>query len=370
MILATPFSSWPGGSAQLINTYVRTDVVCLFVFAATVISVDQIKTIYKLFAFSGVAVLLVARFMAKPDAEGRLALDVIDSTIGNPNDLAAHILLLLPFVLYVGFKFGNILVKLIAAGCAFYSVWVILGTSSRGALLGLAGMGIFLFLKATGPQRVAVLVGVPAFALLMFAILPGKNVARLTTLFSQSSAPADIADEAGESMASRTYLLKKSIEFTFKYPIVGVGPGQFSSFEGVTSRATGKHGNWHETHNSYTQVSSECGLPAAILMIIGCFGSLGLVNRTLRQARKLGCKDLAGLCTCYLISWSGYLITITFLACAYKFTEPMMVGLAVAIHFAAQREFAKVAPATPATAAPAFPRQRKPGPLAPLPRAI
>ena len=43
-------------------------------------------------------VLCIVKFLAKPDAEGRLAFDVVDSTIGNANDLAAHVLLLLPFL--------------------------------------------------------------------------------------------------------------------------------------------------------------------------------------------------------------------------------------------------------------------------------
>ncbi len=183
--------------------------------------------------------------------------------------------------------------------------------------------------------------GVPVLATVLVAILPAQNLARLRTIFNpENPAAAGIAAEAGESFDSRTYLLKKSIEYTFQHPVFGVGPGQFSNYEGSSSRKVGEHGNWHETHNSYTQISSECGLPAVILMMAASFGAMGLVSKTLKKARACGNKEVAGACVCYLVSWAGYLVTITFLACGYRFTLPAMIGLAAAIHIAGERELA------------------------------
>jgi O-antigen ligase len=348
MICAVPFSSWQGGSAQLVSSYLRTGYICLFVLAGTVAGWKDIKTIFNMMAASGFIVLCVVKFLAKPDSEGRLAFDVFDSTIGNPNDLAAHVLLLLPFILYFAFGAGqNKLLRALALGCGFYSVWIILGTSSRGALIALAAMAIYLFFNASGAQRIATLVAIPVLAAVLVTILPEQNLARLGTIFNseQSTAAArGIAAEAGESFESRSYLLKKSIEFTFQHPIFGVGPGQFSNYEGLTSRAVGEHGNWHETHNSYTQISSECGLPAAIMMLAALVGSLVLVSRTLKKARARGNKEIASACICYLVSWAGYLVALIFLAGGYRFTLPAMVGLAAAMHIAGERELA--APAT------------------------
>ena len=67
-------------------------------------------------------------------------------------------------------------------------------------------------------------------------------------------------------------------------------------------------------------------------------GSLGLVNKTMRKARERGNKEVAGACLCYLVSWGGYLITISFLACGYRFTLPAMVSLGIALYFAGERE--------------------------------
>jgi O-antigen ligase len=251
-------------------------------------------------------------------------------------------LLLLPFIVDFAFKSGqNKMWGILALGGGLYSTWVILGTSSRGALVGLAAMALLLFFKASGAQKIGIVIAVPVLAAVLIAVMPAQNLMRLATIFTSSSGSAEaegIAAEAGESRESRTYLLKKSIQFTFEHPVFGVGPGQFSNFEGLTSKKAGQHGNWHETHNTYTQISSECGIPALILMLAGMFGACALVNKTLKKARAQGNKELAGACVCYLISWVGYLVTIFFLACAYRFTLPTMVGFAIAIHLAAERE--------------------------------
>src|SRR5262249_17768976 len=64
--------------------------------------------------------------------------------------------------------------------------------------------------------------------------------------------------EAAGSAEERKLLLIQSLNITTQYPVFGVGPGNFS----VVS------GNWRVTHNSYTQVSSEGGLPAIILYLM------------------------------------------------------------------------------------------------------
>ncbi len=149
MLIATPVSSWPGGSAQLVSTYLRTDYICLLVLAGTVSTWKDIKTVFNMLVASGFIVLCVVRFLATPDNEGRLALDVTDSTIGNPNDLAAHVLLLLPFMCISDLRPGRIrYFGLLALGGGFYSVWIILGTSSRGAFIALASNGGLPFLQS------------------------------------------------------------------------------------------------------------------------------------------------------------------------------------------------------------------------------
>ena len=50
----------------------------------------------------------------------------------------------------------------------------------------------------------------------------------------------------------------RSLEMTANHPIFGVGPGNFQTLTG----------DWHVTHNTYTELSSECGIPALFLFLL------------------------------------------------------------------------------------------------------
>jgi len=56
-------------------------------------------------------------------------------------------------------------------------------------------------------------------------------------------------------------LFLRSIQLTFEHPILGVGPGEFMDAEAEEAAVAGKKAMWHFTHNSYTELSSETGLP-------------------------------------------------------------------------------------------------------------
>jgi O-antigen ligase len=108
----------------------------------------------------------------------------------------------------------------------------------------------------------------------------------------------------------------------------------------------GQHGRWLETHNAYTQMSSECGIPGLLLMLGGVVSAFRMINRTFKRAKAQGNKEVADACLCYMVSWLGYLVTLFFLAGAYFFTLPAMISLAIAMYYAAERELARTAPVT------------------------
>ncbi|MDE3195005.1 MAG: O-antigen ligase family protein [Acidobacteriota bacterium] len=343
MVAATPFSSWPGASAQKVFGYLRTDLICLYVIAGVVLTWKEVTSMVKALSLSAFSVLLISRFFARADAEGRLNLDLgFNGIISNSNDLAAHIVLLLPFALLPMLKPGrNVLARALMLGSVFFGLWIVLGTSSRGAMLGLFAMAAFFFYRLKGSQRVLVMIMVPVLGVILLLVLPQANLARLATLFgSKPDLVEGGYDEAGESMATREYLFRQSIKFTLEHPLFGVGPTQFSNFEGLSAKASGEHGSWHETHNTYTQISSECGIPALIFAVAALIGVVVAVNKTFKAAAAAHDTEVYNICLCYLAAMIGYLVTITFLACAYRFTLPAMIGVGVAISVAGQKRLA------------------------------
>ena len=125
-----------------------------------------------------------------------------------------------------------------------------------------------------------------------------------------------IADTTG-SAQERKELLTRSLELTYRHPIFGIGPAQF-----------GNGGLWHQTHNSYTQLSSEAGLPA--LMIF-----LALMRRTFRNLRSIRTVPrrsqvwyLGGALYCAMI---GYLVGAFFLSTAYWLVPYLLVSYGLAL---------------------------------------
>jgi O-antigen ligase len=281
---------------------------------------------------AGIVNLLTARIFAREDSGGRLTMDA-SGTIGNSNDLAAHLIIVLPFLLFIAMdRKRNPLLRVATLPLMGYGVSVILGTGSRGALVALGAVFLFMILRASPRQRALTVLAAGIMTVASLALLPSATLNRLGTLFGAE----DVA--AQESGESRSYLFWTSVQYTVEHPIFGVGLGQFPNFEGKTSREAGQHGNWHATHCSWTQVSSECGVPALLFFVLGIGSAVFLVHRTWRQARNQGFTEISNACFCYLIAMVGFLVAITFLANAYRFYFPAMIGLAISMCSVARRQ--------------------------------
>ena len=167
-------------------------------------------------------------------------------------------------------------------------------------------------------------------------LLSGTNaLERLGSLFGGQTRRSEGIRDA------RDYLLRQSIIYTVKHPVFGIGMDQFPNYEGRMSIDAGVRGNWHETHNAVTQVSSELGVPAVIFFVMAIGTALASVNRIYGQARREGYTEIANASFCYLLSMAGYLTSIIFLSNAYRYYLPIMIGLAVALTINAQKVMSK-----------------------------
>lgn len=330
MVLATPFSSWPGGSAGRVLIYARVDGIYLVLVGGMALNWNEVRAIFRTIAAAAVVNLVSTRIFEHV-SNGRVVLQS-SGTIGNSNDLAAHLLLVLPFVLFFMLGAGrSIVLRIVVPGLLLYGLWVILGTASRGALVALAVVFLYVLIHISLPQKFLLLVVGGMITLLALIALPAVTLHRLGSLFGSKE------EEAAESTESREYLFRTSVKYTIQHPLFGVGPDQFANYEGKTSREAGLYGTWHETHCVFTQVSSECGVPALIFFTAGLGSAILLVLRTYRKAKREGYLEIATGCFCYLLAMLGHLVALLFLAQAYTFRLPAMVGLAVTLSFAAMR---------------------------------
>jgi O-antigen ligase len=372
-VICVPFSSWPGGSSETVQVYWRTQFPMLFVTGGLTVGWADCRRMINAIAASAIVILYIAA-TASVDYGGRLAISF--GSIANSNDIAAFLLLLTPFVAYLGLAKSTkaILRPVCLAGIGFSAV-SILSTASRGALLALAVMLAYLFWKLPGRQRMAMIALVALGGPIAVALTPDSAVNRLKTLFGAENVQE--AEEAELSADAREAMLRKSFEYMIRNPIVGVGPAQFSVYDDRVSREEqGKmRGSWIAVHNSYTQAGAEMGFPGLITFLGGLFFTFRSLNRShtaLKGRPEWTDHRLAILCT--TTGLVGFAVAIFFLNFTFIFVMPALAGLAIAIERAVNFELIPLAQAAAQSQAPAAgvalksppsagPARTQPGPL-------
>ncbi len=334
MFLCVPFSSWKYGSFMLAKNYVRDDLLMLFTIAGLVVSWRECRLLVRIIGIAAILNVITGRIFANVEG-GRLALDF--GTVGNPNDYAAHLLLTLPFVLVTIYNSRSILARLIAFATICGGVLFILRTGSRGALIALVICSAFAFLRGSGLQRMVLMCLAPVVIVAVFAYVPAAALQRIVSF---SASEQDASAEALQSSEARRYLLQKGLEYTAEFPLFGVGPGQFPGYEGSHNKVIGDHGMWHQTHNVWVQVSSECGIPGALFFLGGYISSFLMLNRTFRKAaRRPDCRDIRNTTFCVMLGMVGFCVAISFLNFAYFYYGPAIAGIAISLWRAANWEF-------------------------------
>jgi len=333
LIVTVPFSSWPGNSAQAVFTYIEANLPIVLMIGGLTRSWSDLKLIIGSLACAGICNELTAEYLSR-NVGGRLELTGI-VTIGNANDFAAHLLMLLPFVVFVGLskEYPKIL-RLLMLPTTLFALSFALRTGSRGAVLALALTYVVIVITGRGASRLLFALAIPVIAAMYFAVLPGELTKRFATILSPDDQTAvssgAAADEAVASADGRKYLLRRGVELTLQHPLFGVGVADFAVSEGST-RAGGLTGRWMAPHNTYTQVSSETGIPGLLLLVAALAASFRLSIKTRRQASRLGMKGLSAAAYALAISFVLFCSSAFFLSLAYSIYFPTLAGLSLAM---------------------------------------
>jgi len=344
MAVAVPFSTWRGESVSIFTSYVRADFPLLFILGGMALTWKECKWMLIALALSAVSTIAMERLFSGMGEDGRLSLNS-SGTISNSNDYAAHLIVLLPFLLWVILTPSAKIWKALSLGFLIFGLLVVLKTGSRGAFIGLIAGFVVILLR--GPGRLRWILGIAApialFAILTF--LPESLMVRYSGILG-SAAPSASASQAEvtaeDSTSARKYLLMTSLKFTIEHPLLGVGPGAFSMYEGGTSqRLLGKNGQWQETHNAYTEVSSEVGIPAVICYLGAIVCTFLSLNRIMTFGRKNKIPVLTATAFCSLLSFTMLCAAMAFLTLGYRFYLPALCGLSIALERVMRMEFSQ-----------------------------
>jgi O-antigen ligase len=349
MCVCVPFSVWRGGSVRMLRDSWAMALCSFVIIASAVQGLEQCRRIMYTLAAATVFIEIITLVMGRAQG-GRMAL--LRGTLGNANYLALILLMGVPFCLFVmrtkpglsPLKFACLLMLL----CIPVTV---AATGSRGGLVTLAVMFLLYFVPLPFSQKAVV--GILALILSVIAITWSARSAldRFKTMFT-TSAPVQLSDSeqsATESMELRKELLLSSLQLTMRHPLLGVGPGMFAVANANYADATTGRSNynaWHETHNTFTQLSCEDGLPGLFLYslaLLFCFKIVRSADKRARQYPALSSvRHMAFALRLALIAFTG---TALFASNAYMYYFPMLAGLCVAVERAIAAQLSSQMPA-------------------------
>jgi O-antigen ligase len=249
----------------------------------------------------------------------KMGTDRIEGVLGglfdNPNDMALHLVTMIPLALGLLFVARSLSRKLFYGLCALLMAAATVVTFSRGGFLGLFAALFVLAWKIGRRNRFAVVMMFLMVGAIFFVIVPGVFTGRFMSVFG--------GDADSGSAVARQALLLKSILTTIRHPLLGVG---MSNFHIVSI---------HEqvSHNAYTQISAELGIPALIVYVLFMWSSLKRM-RTIEQETY----DSRARARVYYLavglqaSLIGFMVSSFFASVAYLWYIYFLVGYAVCLH--------------------------------------
>lgn len=351
MILAAPFSVWRAGSAAMLANYVPRAYLNFFYISTFVASLRKCRQWMYVQIAAGAALLLTCAAFGKiGDDPSDARFRIPDSLFfANANELALALLLAICsflFLLHQRPLLSRIagIVGIVIASCYAFR------TGSRGCVIAASAMLVSLFLLSRSKLKFAGL-GVALLGIALAIALGAESsptLHRLSLIVSDGSsepeAESDLSSVA--SQQEREELFKSSLRYTIAHPLFGVGPDQFAAAVSEDAERTGEHIAWLGTHNTYTQLSSECGL-AALIFYVGVIALCIRSNLRLhRQTRgRPLCQNIAALSQCLLAATVVFAASAFFFHMAYSAYLPIIAGSTVALERAAQTTARKCASA-------------------------
>lgn len=240
------------------------------------------------------------------------------SFIADNNQLALAIIMVIPLLNYLRLQAGNTWINKGCIAAMLLCIAGALGTQSRGALLGLLGMGIFLFLKSSkkGIVFIILIMSVPAVLMLM----PEAWMERMSTITTYEQDASAMGRINAWIMAWNLALDRFPIGGGFAtwaadvYQIYAPDPSKVLVAHSIYFHILGDHG--------------FMGLSLFILIFIFSWMNGSWVIRQAITHEQLGwASELAAMCQVSLI---GYLIGGAFLSLTY-FDLPYYIVMSMAL---------------------------------------
>jgi O-antigen ligase len=328
-VVCVPFASWRGGAFWTVfGDYGKCIVMTIMIG----IAVNSVTRLRRLLFIQASATALIAA-IGCVFYRNMTRLQVGNGLYGNANDFAIMIALNWPICMGFMLATRNPFKKVAWGLGLIFMLYAVTLTYSRSGFIATAVAVIASFWEfGIKGKRRHLVVGAAILALLLLPVLiPSHYGVRLAGIVNPSIDPLDRG-----SAAVRRELLILSLKMTATHPIFGVGPGQF---ENVTQ-------TWFLTHNTYTQLSSEVGIPGFILFVL----VLRQVFRNLKGIQKTEAfrndPQIHIFASALRASFAGYLVGAFFASYGYELFIYALVAFTGVLYTACQEQAPTTKPRT------------------------
>jgi len=349
MLVCVPFSTWRRGSLLLVWEYGIHSHVLFFFALAFLLNLKQCRVFMLATALGSYVLLLWCYLFGAMDPVSYRFTIPKSLFFGNANDLGIYIAISMGSLAYLLMQKSLFLrfFGLLGLPIAFF---YLLKTGSRGAAIACAAFVVTAFFYSRGVAKMMVVVGLALVAAVAIVTIPSATLSRLTMVFLDPKeevraerVSSDMEMHSIASQIARSELIKLSLWYTITNPVFGVGPGEFIDRVGGDAAMKSKRSGWVGTHNAYTQVSSECGLPAAFLFLSVLWLVLRTAHRLLAQSR--GHPELVmvnQLAFALLLTTVAFSVSALFHHIAYTSYLALLGGQALAYEHAARPLLARI----------------------------
>lgn len=337
-VVGIPFAYWRGGSFQVLTQEWMKTLLVFFLLTQTLVSVIRIRII--LWAIILSELVVTAYSVLSPSSSiwvGQRLSGVSEGILGW-NFLGIAAALTLPYIaaLFVSHaSFGKSVLLAMAVGSM---MWMLVLTASRSGMLivALSLMLTWVLILRRTTLGSLVAVGLAVAMVLAVAAAPQVFWQRIETIWSDSAPTTGASASADASEQERRTVLLASVRYTLDHPVFGVGLGNFPVVRGIE---TGVPSGWLGSHNTFTQLSSEAGIPALIIflfLVATCIRNMWRVARSELYDRDF--PEIGQLARATLASLLAFAFGAFFAHIAYEYFLYYPIAIAVAVQYVANHK--------------------------------
>jgi O-antigen ligase len=226
---------------------------------------------------------------------------------GDPNSLAASLVLAICFALYTIRARRNFLWRLSWLGVIATGGVVLVLTGSRSGMLG--ALFLLFYLWITSKKKLLTGIVIAIVVIVGWRAMPLQYQDRFLTTFDSKRNPS-----AAESAQGRITGLKLGAQMLMDRPLLGVGIGNFGIAHGMLYSPP-RERSWYEAHNLAGQIAGETGILGLITFVgfvIACMkgatrvrSMLSSVDTDTVEARGISAVSRACLAACWILLFLG-----------------------------------------------------------------